>query len=294
MKKVIVIVGPTATGKSKLAVNLALKIGAEIISGDSIQVYKGLDIASGKIRQDEMKGVKHHLIDILEIGQDYSVADFQRQARKLISEIDVPIICGGTGLYVKAALTNYQFNGPSRDFNFEEKYQDYSDQDLYNVLVDLDKAQAEKIHPNNRKRVLRAIYMAEAGNKISENVLKDEYLYDAYIIYLNQERASLYEKIDKRIDKMFREGAVEENRKLYQNNQYVEGIGYREFKDYFDGNKTLDEVKEMIKLDSHHYAKRQLTWFNHQMESHFYDSSLPIDVLTDQVYQDVVKFLSGE
>ena len=138
MKKVIVIVGPTAIGKSKIGVMLAKKLNTEIISGDSIQVYKGLDICSGKITKDEMQGIPHHLIDILDLGQDYSVCDFQKQARALIDKIDIPLIVGGTGLYIKACLSDYEFDASKRDDNFEDKYKDLSNEELYDLLVKYD------------------------------------------------------------------------------------------------------------------------------------------------------------
>ena len=292
MKKVIVIVGPTAVGKSKVAVNLAKHYGSEIISGDSIQVFKGVDIGSGKIKEEETLGVKHHLIDILEPGEYYSVSDFQTESRKLIEELELPFIVGGTGLYIKACLTDYNFSGEKRDYDFEHQYDNYSDEELYNVLLECDKEQAQIIHPHNRKRVLRAIYNAKTGNKMSLNKGKDKYLYDAFIIYLNAERSYLYDKINKRVDQMVKEGLLEENERLFKQNIFVNGIGYQEFIPYFNGEATLDDVVLEIKKNSRHYAKRQMTWFNNQMTSSFYNiNDYKGDELIDKLIEDIDLFL---
>jgi len=292
MKKVIVIVGPTAVGKSHIGIELAKLLHTDIISGDSVQVFKGLDIGSGKVTEEEMDGVKHYLLDILEPNQEYSVADFQKESRKLYDKISLPLVVGGTGLYIKASLTDYDFSAPKRDFNNSEKYQDLSNEELYKILLEKDKEQANIIHPNNRKRVLRAIENATNDNLMSEKNGKDTYLYDPYIIYLNLDREVLYERINKRVDMMFDLGLEKEVKDLYDNGIMPHAIGYQEFIPYFLGSSSLDDVKEEIKKNSRHLAKRQMTWFNNQMQSHFYLVNLSnIKETVNIIYKDVLEFL---
>lgn len=292
MKKVIVIVGPTAVGKSSLSLYLAKKLNSPIISGDSVQIYKKLNIGSGKVGQDVLKEIKHYLIDIKDYEEDYSVSDFQKEVRSLLDKIDIPLIVGGTGLYIKAALSNYDFSNKKRSIDFEKQYENLSNEELYQVLLQLDPLQANIIHPNNRKRVLRAIECANDDHKISSNQDKDNYLYDAYVIFLDMERKQLYEKIDKRVDMMFEEGLLDEVKSLYTKYGYLKrAIGYQEFEDYFKGLISLDEVKAKIKLNSHHLAKRQYTWFKHQMQAHFYNVLEPN--YQEKIYQDVLTFLKS-
>ncbi len=294
MKKVIVVVGPTAVGKTKIGIELAKRLNTEVISGDSVQVYKGLDIGSAKVTEAEMDGVKHYLIDILEPEEAYSVCDFQTHARELIDKMEVPLIVGGTGLYVKACLANYEFDAPKRDKAFEDSVLELSNQELYDKLYALDPKACEKIHPNNRHRALRAYERALNNDLISEKNHKDEMLYDAYIIYLNVERSLLYERINKRVDIMFDEGLVEEVSKLNEKGIRPHAIGYQEFAPYFDGQITLEDVKEEIKKNTRHLAKRQMTWFNNQMDTHFYEVNLNnINETIDKIYEDVSAFLKG-
>ena len=294
MKKVICVIGPTAVGKTKIGVELAKRLNTEVISGDSVQVYRGLDIGSAKVTDDEKDGVIHHLIDILDPNDSYSVCDFQNHARKLIDKIDIPLIVGGTGLYVKACLANYEFDAPKRDKDFEESVKDLTNEELYAKLLELDPKACEKIHPNNRHRTLRALERALNNDLISEKNHKDEMLYDAYIIYLNVERTLLYERINKRVDMMFDEGLVEEVSKLNEKGIRPHAIGYQEFAPYFDGQITLEDVKEEIKKNTRHLAKRQMTWFNNQMDTHFYEVNLnDINETIDKIYKDVSAFLEG-
>ena len=295
MKKVIVVLGPTAVGKTKIGIELAKRLNTEIISGDSVQVYKRLDIGSAKVTKEEMDGVKHHLIDILEPGMDYSVCDFQKQARQLIDKLDIPMIVGGTGLYIKAALSNYEFDAPKRDFSFEDEYKDYSNDELYAILKEKDEAMCKTIHPNNRKRVLRAIYASISGEPLSEKNGKDEFLYDAYIIYLNTERDVLYKRINERVIKMIDDGLEKEVGKLYDEGIYPHAIGYQEWLGYFKNECDLKTVIDEIQKNSRHLAKRQMTWFKHQMPTHFYNVDLSdINKTIDIIYQDVLKFLDKE
>lgn len=292
MKKVIVVLGPTAVGKTKIGIELAKRLNTEIISGDSVQVYKELNIGSAKVTSTEMAGIKHHLIDILEPSEEYSVADFQKMSRKIIDTLEVPMIVGGTGLYIKAVISNYEFDAPKRDFLFEESLKDYNNEEIYQMLKEVDPISASKNHYNNRHRILRALYVAKHGEKLSEKNKKDELLYDPYIIYLNVDRKLLYERINKRVDLMFELGLEKEVTNLYEKGIKPHAIGYQEFIPYFNKIATIDEVKEKIKKSSRHLAKRQITWFKNQMDTHFYEVNLNnIDETIDLIYEDVLVFL---
>ena len=280
MKKVLVIAGPTASGKSALAVHLAKKFGGEVISGDSIQVYRGMDIGSGKVTEEEMQGIPHHLIDILDPRESYSAADFQRMARELIERIDVPIIAGGTGLYLKACLYDYDFS-EDEDIPLDERYLAMDNHALHEALKEIDPKSAEKIHENNRRRVLRAIAIAKrTGMTKSEQEEKQSHqpMYDIFIAGCTMERSLLYDRINRRVTGMFEEGLEAEVRGLLErgvsfDDVSMRGIGYQEFRPYFEGTASLEEVKLEIQKHSRNYAKRQYTWFNHQMPVHWYDVS---------------------
>ena len=292
MKKVIVVLGPTAVGKTKIGIELAKRLNTEIISGDSVQVYKGLDIGSAKATVEEMDGIKHHLIDILEPNMDYSVCDFQKHARELIEKLDVPVIVGGTGLYIKAAISNYEFDAPKRDYSFEEEYANYSNEELYEILKEKDPKMCEIIHQNNRKRVLRALFAVMNNEPLSEKNGKDELVYDPYIIYLNTDREILYERINKRVDIMIEMGLEKEVTDLYNQGIMPHALGYQEFIPYFNKEVSINDVVEEIKKNSRHLAKRQITWFKHQMDTHFYKVNLlNINETIEEIYQDVIKFL---
>lgn len=274
MKKVLVIAGPTAVGKSDFAVNLAREFHCEIISGDSIQVYRGLDIGSGKITREEMRGVKHHLIDILDPDDSYNVADFQKMARELIEQEPLKIICGGTGLYLKSCLYDYEFQKeedslPSVDPELEQ----FSNVQLYEMLKESDPVQAEKIHVNNRRRLLRSLTIQKRSGQVQsrlEQQQEHKMLYDAKIIGCTMDREKLYARINARVEGMFANGLLEEVERLVNggisfDRQSMQGIGYKEFKPYFEGTCTLEEVKAEIQKHSRQFAKRQYTWLNHQM-----------------------------
>ena len=272
MKKVIVIVGPTASGKSNVSVRLAKELHTEIISGDSVQVYRSLNIGSAKITEEEMEGIKHHLIDILNPTEDYSVASFQANARKLIDEITskgmTPIICGGTGFYIKAALYDY-------DFSKEERHNDYSNlsnEEIRERLLEYNDPEIPDI--NNRKRLERHLELYESGEEISLN--KNEPLYDSLIIGLTMDRETLYERINMRVDKMVQDGLIDEVKSLYDKgirSNSVLSIGYRELYEYFDNKCTLEEAIDKIKQHSRNFAKRQYTWFKNQMNVEWFDVS---------------------
>ncbi|WP_027089389.1 tRNA (adenosine(37)-N6)-dimethylallyltransferase MiaA [Thomasclavelia saccharogumia] len=287
MEKVIVIVGPTGVGKTKMGVALAKYFNGEVISGDSMQIYKTMDIGTAKVTVDEMEGIKHHLIDIKEPTESYSVKDFQDEVRLKIKEISsrgkLPIIVGGTGLYIKAALYDYEFGESQMDHQeYINKYQDHTNEQLYDLLLKIDEVSAKELHPNNRQRVLRAIAIYEStGVKKSETLAKQnhELIYDARFIGLTLERDVLYERINQRVDLMMEQGLYQEIEKLMKKNyssslQSMKAIGYKEWFAYFQGNQSLEETLELIKKNSRNYAKRQYTWFNNQLPVKWFNVNL--------------------
>lgn len=295
MKKVIIVLGPTAVGKTKIGIELAKRLNTEIISGDSVQVYKDLDIGSAKVTTEEACGIKHHLIDILEPTETYSVCDFQIASRTLFDKLEIPLVVGGTGLYIKAAISNYEFDAPKRDFSFEEACSKYSNEQLYEMLLNKDPEMSKIIHPNNRKRVLRALYAASIEEPLSTKNKKDELLYNPYIIYLNVERDLLYKRINERVLKMIDDGLEEEVKSLYDKGITPHAIGYQEWIKYFNNEITKEEVIEEIQKNSRHLAKRQMTWFRNQMDTHFYEVNIDnINETIDLIYSDVLDFLSKE
>lgn len=263
---VIVILGPTGVGKTKLSIELAQKLNGEIINADSTQVYKGLDIATAKVTKEEKKNIPHHLIDIKDINEIYTVFDYQKDARKAIKEIEqkgkMPIMVGGTGLYIKAALYNYDFKEENKNYVDENK----KTEELYNLLLSIDPN--TKIHPNNRKRIIRSLNYYYANNEVMSNNKSNELVYDTLFIGLTTDRAVLYNRINKRVDIMVSNGLLEEAKKIYESNirskAVMTPIGYKELFPYFENTKSLDECLDDIKKNSRHYAKRQYTWNKHQ------------------------------
>lgn len=279
MKKVLVIAGPTASGKTSFSIELAKRLNTEIISGDSIQVYKGFDIGSGKVTEAEKEGVPHHLIDILEPGIQYSVKDFQKEARTLIDNSSKPmIIAGGTGLYLKACLYDYVFTDEEASPR-NEKYDQYTNHELYEMLVERDPVQAEKIHENNRQRVLRSLTVLDNTGKRQSEIIDEqnhEPIYDFFIAGCTMAREELYERINLRVKMMIEKGLEQEVKGLLAKgitfeDPAMKGIGYREWADYFNGNLSITEVEALIARNSRRYAKRQYTWLNHQMPVHWFD-----------------------
>lgn len=281
MERMIAVVGPTASGKSSLALKIAKEFSGEIVSCDSMQLYRGMDIGTAKPTKDEMKAVKHHLIDILDLNQDYSVSDYVSDAQNayddIISREKLPVFCGGTGLYIDSFISGVKF-AQYDDTGFEEirkelyeiadnKGKEY----LYKELVKIDSEIAESISPENIKRVIRAlevykitgIPLSEWNRKSKENVQKK----NALIIGITfKDRQDLYDRIEKRVDIMLEEGILKETKRLIEkgikdSKTASQAIGYKEFYPYFDGVKTLDECIETLKINTRHYAKRQLTWF---------------------------------
>ena len=287
MNKVLAIVGPTAVGKTDFGIKCANIFNGEIISGDSIQIYKGLDIGSAKPSISEQSQAKHYLIDIKEPTENYSVKEFQDLGREKIDNIytesKLPIIVGGTGLYIKALLYDYTFFEESEEDN---QYENLTNEGLYEKLKEVDPFALDKIHINNRKRLVRALNVYEKHLKgISE--IKDEQehkpIYDCLIIGLTTSRDNLYNRIDQRIDKMIEDGLINEIERLLSkgitfDNQCMQAIGYKEFRDYFENKKSLDECIKQVKINSHHFAKRQYTFFNNQMNVEWFeDSGLALD-----------------
>lgn len=266
MNKVIVITGPTAVGKTSLSIELAKKYDGEIINADSTQVYKTLDIATAKITEKEKEGIPHYLIDIKNIDENYTVYDYQKDARKCIDDIlkrgKTPILVGGTGLYIKAALYDYKFNLETT----KGDYSKYTKEELYNMLLKLDPDTT--IHINNRKRVERRLDYIK-NNHTTETNKTDKLLYDAIFIALTIDRDILYDRINKRVDIMIKNGLVEEAKRIYDSNIRTKAvltpIGYKELFLFFDSAISLNEAIELIKQRSRRYAKRQYTWFNNQM-----------------------------
>lgn len=275
MNKIIIIAGATASGKTKIGVDIAKRLGSEVISCDSMQIYKHLDIGTAKVTKEEMQGITHHMIDIIDPSQSFSVSEYADMAKSIISDLHqagkIPVIVGGTGLYIDALVYQLSFFSNSNPIirkQLEEELATIGAEKMHERLRELDSAEADKIHPNNTKRLIRAleIYLTSGDIKSSKNekILNPDY--DICMIALDRDRADLYNRIDKRVNIMFDIGLVGEIQGLLDNSlvdwecQSMQAIGYKEFKDYFEGDATLDQVKYNIQLNSRHYAKRQLSW----------------------------------
>lgn len=289
---VLILTGPTAVGKTKLSVELAKALDGEIISADSMQIYRHMDIGSAKVREDEMSGVKHYMIDIIDPDEEFSVSDFKEQSERLIEEIHnrghLPIITGGTGLYLNALIYDMDFGNSNSDEKLREDlyalYGENGKEYMHNMLKELSPESAERIHPNNVKRVIRAIEIYKLGGELGD-FSKDLRLndkIDAKIVILNRDRKILYERINLRVDLMFEDGLLDEVSKLKdmgytQDMVSMKGIGYKEVLDYFDGKADLETTKDIIKQSSRKYAKRQLTWFRKYKDALCID----LDEITD-------------
>lgn len=276
MKKIIVIVGPTAVGKTALSIALAKHYNGEIINADSTQVYKNLDIATAKVTEEEAEGIKHHLLDIKELDEIYTVYDYQKDCREVIKRLQeknvAPIIVGGTGLYIKAALYDYEFKEEAS----KQDYSGYSNEELYNQLIKIDPN--TKVHRNNRQRIERALdYAKENEETISQKPKSEKLLYDAIFIGLTTGRKTLYERINKRVEVMINNGLLEEAKKIYNLNLKTKAImtpiGYKELFPYFANEDTLENCLEKQKQNSRNYAKRQYTWFNNQMNIKWFNTN---------------------
>ena len=281
MKKVLVIVGPTSVGKTSFGVKCAQTFNGEIISGDSIQIYKGLDIGSAKVTKEETKGIKHYLIDIKEPTENYSVKEFQEKGRELIEQITsenkLPIVVGGTGLYIKAMLYDYKFFEEETE---DDQFDNLTNEELYELLEKEDPKALENIHVNNRKRLVRALnVIRKHGVGISSIKEAQEHkpIYNIKLIGLTKDKDELKENINLRVDQMIKDGLLDEIKSLLEkgitfDNQCMQAIGYKEFKDYFEGTKSLEDAIEEVKSNTRHFAKRQYTWFNNQMNIEWYEN----------------------
>ncbi|MBC1377461.1 tRNA (adenosine(37)-N6)-dimethylallyltransferase MiaA [Listeria innocua] len=274
---VIVIVGPTAVGKTSLSITLAKHFDGEIISGDSMQVYRGLDIGTAKITPEEMDGIKHYLIDVTDPAIPFTAAKFQAETRTLIESIHnrgkLPIIVGGTGLYIQSVFYDYGFGNASEDKTYRRELDQLDKTTLWKMLEQLDPKRAELIHENNKRRVIRALEVIHLTGKPFSEYQVHHALNEAYqplFLGLDLDRELLYERINRRVELMFDQGLVSEALKLYDEHLVdvpaIRGIGYKELFTYFDGNSSLEEAKELIQKNSRHFAKRQLTWFRNRMD----------------------------
>lgn len=282
-KPLIVLTGPTAVGKTKASISLAKAIGGEIISADSMQVYKEMDIGSAKIRPEEMDGVPHYLVDALEPWEEFHVVRFQQMAKEAMEKIyasgHVPIIVGGTGFYIQALLYDIDFTKNEGDTGFREEMEQFAQthgvDELHAKLREVDSASADTIHANNVKRVIRALeFFHQTGKKISEHNEEErqkESPYNFIYFVLNDERSHLYDRIDLRVDLMVTQGLLEEVTALkdkgYTKDMVsMQGLGYKEILDYLDGEISLEEAIYRIKRDTRHFAKRQITWFKRERD----------------------------
>lgn len=277
----IILTGPTAVGKTDLSIALAKKINGEIISADSMQVYKYMDIGSAKIRTEDMCGIKHHLIDVLLPSDEFNVFRFQEMAKDALKNIyengHIPIVTGGTGFYIQALLYNIDFQDEGEHSAIRQQLEETARLQgsafLHQQLQEIDPDSAEAIHPNNSKRIIRALeFYKMTGNKISEHnhlERQKESAYQSCYFVLNDNRDKLYTQIEQRVDSMLEHGLVDEVKRLmelgyHKNMVSMQGLGYKEILSYLEGECTLDEAIYLIKRDTRHFAKRQLTWFRRE------------------------------
>ncbi|MFE4709520.1 MULTISPECIES: tRNA (adenosine(37)-N6)-dimethylallyltransferase MiaA [Paenibacillus] len=286
-RKVLVLLGPTAVGKTKLSLAIAKAYGAEIISGDSMQVYRGMDIGTAKISQTEMEGIPHHLIDIHDPKDAYSTAEFQEQGRRLIEEISsrgkLPFIVGGTGLYIESLCYGFRFSEAVADEAFRKEQEDYADEygalALHARLAAVDPVSAERLHPNDRRRIIRALEVFHQTNITQSDSLagqKKESPYDLCLVGLTMDRKILYKRIEDRIDAMLADGLISEVKGLLDQGYdrslvSMQGLGYKEIAAYLAGELTMDEAVTLLKRDTRRFAKRQMSWFRHMKDIQWID-----------------------
>lgn len=309
-EKVVVLIGPTAVGKTKLSIELAKRFNGEIISGDSMQIYKGMNIGTAKIKKAEMENIPHHLIDIINPDDRFSVAEFQLLVRKKISEITdrgkLPLIVGGTGLYIQSVLYDYQFQDAPTDEVYRKELETLAEQigteKMHKKLQDVDPDAAKNIHHHNVRRVIRALeFFHVTGNKMSDTQehQSDELLYDAAIIGLTMDRELLYSRINERVDIMMQEGLQEEVKHFYNSGlkdcQSIQAIGYKELYKYFDNHINLEEAVAELKQNSRRYAKRQLTWFRNKISVQWFDmtGSVINNDITKKI-EEISNYLEGK
>ncbi|MDE5549072.1 MAG: tRNA (adenosine(37)-N6)-dimethylallyltransferase MiaA [Clostridia bacterium] len=299
MNRIIIISGPTASGKSAFGVDIAKKVNGEIISCDSMQIYKNMDIGTAKISISEMQGVKHHMIDIVNPWEEFSVGEYALQANNIITEIickgKVPIIVGGTGLYIDAILYPMSFGGNKNEEirkSLEEECAKFGKEYMHGLLAQIDPSDAEKIHPNNVKRVLRAleIYRVTGKSKSSMVDTERQLQYDCCMAVLNSNREALYKRIDLRVDSMFEEGLLDEVKCLLSSgvsfdSQSMQAIGYKEFRDFVENNADINVIKDKIKQNSRNYAKRQITWLKKYEFAKWFDPMTEIGLAEEYILQ---------
>jgi tRNA dimethylallyltransferase len=307
MKPLVILAGPTAVGKTDLSIQLAKRIGGAIISADSMQVYKYMDIGSAKVMPEEMEGVKHYLIDELDPSDEFNIVRFQQMAKEALNEIyangQIPIVAGGTGFYIQALLYDIDFTHQDSDEAFRKKMADFAAEHgaeaLHEKLKEMDPVSYETIHANNTKRVIRALeYYHLTGQPISahnEQEHKKESPYNFAYFVLTDDRAHLYERIDRRVDLMMEKGLVDEVKKLYDMGYHkdmvsMQGLGYKELLSYLDGECTLDEAVYIIKRETRHFAKRQLTWFRRERDVIWLDKAA-YKYNDKQILTDMIKCL---
>ncbi|MDU5569792.1 MAG: tRNA (adenosine(37)-N6)-dimethylallyltransferase MiaA [Peptoniphilus harei] len=300
MENLIIITGPTGIGKTELSLELAKKYKGEIISCDSMQIYKKLNIGTAKIDLNETS-IPHHMIDIVEPSDNFTVADFKNYAKKIITGINkrdgIPFLVGGTGLYINSLVYNLDFTETKPDYEYRNELREILEKEgsefLYNKLQDQDRSMAEKIHKNNGQRIIRALEILKSGNKKGENFHEENKDYNLIYLGLNMDRVKLYEKINQRVDKMVDLGLVDEVKNLLdegldRNSQSLKAIGYKEVISYLDGDIDFDEMVDLIKKNSRHYAKRQLTWFRRDDRIKWFDRE------SDRLLSDVESYIDSK
>lgn len=305
--KVAVVIGPTASGKTDLSIYLAKKLNGEVISGDSMQIYRGLSIGTAKATKEEMAGVPHHLIDIKNPDESFSAAEFQLLAREKIADINargkLPIICGGTGLYIQSVLYDYEFGDDAADASvrkqIEEEAERLGPEAIHDQLKAVDPVTAAAFHPNNVRRTIRALEIYRlTGEPVSKRKRLDapDEKYEAAIVGITLDRPVLYERINRRVDAMIESGLLDEAKWLYSMKldlaPAVQAIGYKELFPYLRGEQTLQEAADLLKQNSRRYAKRQLTWFRNKMELDWFD--LTNEEERDEKKQQICSLLAGK
>ena len=300
MENLLIITGPTGIGKTEISLKLANKYKGEIISSDSMQIYKKLDIGTAKVDLDKTD-IPHHMVDILEAHENFSVADFKFKAKEIISDINrrggLPILVGGTGLYINSIVYNLDFTETKADYEYREELrkilEEKGSEFLYNKLFNLNKDMAEKIHPNNGQRIIRALEILKSGNEKENNFRQENEDYNLIFIGLNMDRERLYDRINSRVDKMIELGLVDEVRSLLdegldKNSQSLKAIGYKEVISYLDGEIEYSEMIDLIKKNSRHYAKRQLTWFRRDGRIKWFDRE------SDSLLEEIETYINSK
>lgn len=302
---VISIVGPTAVGKSLLGIEMAKRFNGEVISGDSTQVYTGMDIGTAKVTKEEMDGITHHMIDIISPDESFSVADFQLHAKKCIDDVlrrdKLPILVGGSGLYIQAVLYNYNFSEQRRDESFTKRMEEMikleGPDQLYKKLKEVDPVQAAKVHPNNHRRLIRALEVYETTGMTMTEYQQQQQLespYNPIIIGLDMDRDVLYDRINQRVNHMIDTGLIEEVKNLidrgYEDCQSMHAIGYKEIIQHISGNQPIEYAIDDLKQNSRKYAKRQLTWFRNKMNVQWYKME---PMLIEEKIEFILKDLAG-